>query len=252
MNGSHGPAILDLNTQADLFSHDGAYRLHDADAIAANIKRLFAYLRGIRCLVVSTRLHHVVMPDKGAVHPICVPGQSGYVKLSHTLLPRRTEMPADCGTDLPVQTISEIQQCLFDLPDPNPFDSPRLDRLLSETETNTWLILGGPLESSVRMAVLGLVQRRKNVVIVKDCMGWHDPYEAEMAMRQVESKNIEWLTVDEVIERCNRKPVRHSRLLARLAHRPRGIAGASGGPGYRGRYKTPASRYHLRHREEIT
>lgn len=245
MIGPNGPAILDLNTQGDLLNPNGSYPLHDAETIAANIKRLFAFLRGIRCSVVSTRLHNVVMPDKGAVHPICMPGQSGYAKLPFTLLPRRMEMPADCGTDLPVHTFSDVQQCLFDLPDPNPFDSPRLDRLLSETETSTWMIIGGPLESSVRMAVLGLVQRRKNVVIIKDAMGRRDPYEAEMAMRQVESKNIEWLTVDEAIEQCSRKPVRHSRFLARMAHRPRGVTAAAK-TAYRGKYKTLSTRYQLR------
>ncbi len=245
MNGTYGPAILDLNTQADLFNPNGLYRLHDYDAIAAGIKRLFGFLRSIRCAVVSTRLHHAMMPDRSAPLPICTPGNPGYAKLPCTLLPQRIEMPVDCGTDLPVHTFHDTQQYIFDLPDANPFDSPRLERLLSETETNTWLVIGGPLESSVRMAVLGLLQRRKNVAIVKDCMGRRDPYEAEMAMRQVESKNIEWLTVDEVIERCIRKPVRRSRLLARVAHRARAATGMAK-PAYRRESKAISNGYRLR------
>jgi hypothetical protein len=76
-------------------------------------------------------------------------------------------------------------------------------------------------------------------------MGQRDPYEAEMAMRQVESKNIQWLTVDEVIERCSRKPVRRSRLLARVAHRTR-PAGGSVAASYRGRSRVVSNSYHLR------
>jgi nicotinamidase-related amidase len=245
MNGPHGPAILDLNTQADLLNPSGLYRLHDSDAITASIKRLFGFLRSIRCAVVSTRLHHAIMPDRSAPLPICTPGTPGYTKLSCTLLPQRVEMPIDCGTDLPVQAFQDAKQYIFDLPDANPFDSPRLDRLLSETETNTWLVMGGPLESSVRMAVLGLLQRRKNVAIIKDCMGQRDPYEAEMAMRQVESKNIEWLTVEEVIERASRKPVRRSRLLARVAHRTHAATGMAK-PAYRRAAKAAANGYRLR------
>lgn len=245
MIGPYGPAILDLNTQADLLSANGLYRLHDYGAVSANIRRLFGYLRTIRCSVVSTRLHHAIMPDGNAPHPICTPGDPGYAKLPFTLLPRHTEMPLDCGTDLSIQTFHDAQQYIFDLPDPNPFDSPRLDRLLSETQANTWMILGGPLESSVRMAVLGLLQRRKNVAIIKDSMSWRDPYEAEMAMRQVESKNIQWLTVDEVIELCSRKPARRSRRLSRLAPRSRG-GSLTVSPGYRGRSKSVASGYRLR------
>ncbi|MGC9260205.1 MAG: isochorismatase family protein [Phycisphaerae bacterium] len=245
MISSYGPAILDLNTQSDLFGADGRYRLHNAQGIAENIKRLFVYLRSIRCLVVSTRLHHAIMPDRSAAVPICVPGDPGYAKLPFTLLPQCSEMPVDCGTDLPVQTFHDAQQYIFDLPDPNPFESPRLDRLLSEIEVSTWLLIGGPLEVSVRMAVLGLLQRRKNVAIIKDCMGQRDAYEAEMAVRQVESKNIQWLTVDEVIERCSRKPVRRARLLARVAQRARRAAAAPK-PTYRGRSKEVAHGYRLR------
>ncbi len=245
MIGTYGPAILDLNTQSDLFATNGRYGLYKAQAIADNIKRLFVFLRSIRCSVVSTRLHHVLMPDHNTTIPVGIPGDPGYDKLSFTLLPQHSEMPADCGTDLPVQTFHDARQYIFDLPDPNPFDSPRLDRLLSEIEVGTWLLIGGPLESSVRMAVLGLLQRRKNVAIIKDCLGQRDPYEAEMAMRQVESKNIQWLTVDEVIEQCTRKPVRRARLSARVKYRARRSA-VMPKPTYRGRSKVVSHGYRLR------
>ena len=115
-------------------------------------------------------------------------------------------MPLDCDTSLPVDGFRLTQQFIFDLPGLNPFESPRLDRLLSETEVGCWLIVGGPLEWTLRMAVLGLLQRRAKVAVVSDCIGQWDPYEGDMALRQIESKNIQWLTAAQVVERYSPRP----------------------------------------------
>jgi Isochorismatase family len=212
MTAINGPAILDLNTQYDLFDQQGAYRLFEAGNLLDPLKNLFGWLERIGYAVVSTRLHSVTMPD--SMGPICTPKATGYQKLPFTMLPRHIELPMDCGTDLPVEGFQLAQQYIFDLPDANPFDSARLDRLLSETEASMWLVLGGPLETCVRMAVLGLLQRRQKVAVIKDCLGQKDPYEGELALRQVESKNIEWFTAAEVIDRFTRKP--RSRKAGRL------------------------------------
>jgi nicotinamidase-related amidase len=206
MTTINGPAVLDINTQYDLFNPHGGYPLQQAAQTLPALRKLFAWLDTARIPVVSTRLHGVVMPDPKHHAPICLAGTRGYAKLSFTMLPAHLELPIDCGTDLPVGMFTEYRQYIFDLPTPNPFDSPRLDRLLSETDAGLWITAGGPLESSVRMAVLGLIQRRQKVAIVKDGFGLRDPYEGDMTWRQLASKNIEWLTVDEVINRFTRRP----------------------------------------------
>ena len=213
-----GPAVLDLNTQYDLFAPDGAYALREASTILPALEKLFTWIEDSSLPVVSTRLHGVFMPDPHFHTAICLAGTPGYRKLDFTLLSRRAELPMDCGTDLPVDAFqtsrlvespsSAPRQYIFDLPDANPFNSPRLDRLLSETEAAVWLIAGGPLESTVRMAVMGLIQRRQKVAMVKDALGRRDLYEGEMAYRQIESKNVEWLDVREIINRYTPRRLR--------------------------------------------
>ncbi|HTV48699.1 MAG TPA: hypothetical protein VMG59_09680 [Phycisphaerae bacterium] len=221
MTAINGPAILDLNTQYDLFGAEGHYRLFEAGTFLDPLKNLFKWITQIGCPVVSTRLHNLTMLDY--TKPICVPGSPGYQKLEFTVLPSHLELPMDCGTDIPVEGFRNTQQYIFDLPNVNPFNSPRLDRVLSETEATIWLVEGGPLESCARMAILGLLQRRQKVAVIKDCLGQRDPYEGELALRQIESKDIEWFTAAEVVDRFSRKPRprKAGRMLRTFVHQGR-------------------------------
>ncbi len=196
-----GPAILDLNTQNDLFAKQGVYTLHNFAAVVPALNAVFQWADKHSVPVVSTRLHSASIADRGKTLVVGTPGTEGHKKLPGTLLRRFVELPVDCGTDIPVQGFAGAQQFIFDLTDTDPFVSPRLDRLLSEAEADIWLVMGGPLELSVRMAVLGLLQRRQKVALIKDGFAERDAYEGEMALRQIESKNIEWLDAAEVPDR---------------------------------------------------
>jgi nicotinamidase-related amidase len=193
-----GPVILDLNTQRDLISPEGVYPVFQAEKLAEPLKKLFTFAHQLHIPVISTRLHHLTAPgQRGNNRVVCVPSTPGYQKMSFTTLRRRTEWPLDCGTSLPVDGFRTSRQFIFDLPNLNLFECPRLDRLLSESTAEIFLICGAPLEWSVRTAVLGLLARRHKVGVISDCIGMWDPYEGDMALRQIESKNIDWLTAEQ-------------------------------------------------------
>lgn len=197
-----GPVILDLNTQRDLLSPDGAYPLFQSEKLFDPLKRLFTFAQRSHIPVISTRLHNLIAPgQRGNNRLVGHPSTTGYQKMPFTNLRRRTEWQLDCGTDLPVDGFRTKQQFVFDLKSLNLFECPRLDRLLSESTVEMFLVVGAPLEWTVRTAVLGLLARRHKVAVVSDCLGMWDPYEGDMALRQVESKNIEWLTVEQVAAR---------------------------------------------------
>jgi len=207
----HGPVILDLNTQRDLFTPEGVLPVDGVEKFPDLLKRAFTWAQRQQIPVVSTRLRDVAAPgQRGMGRIVCHPGGagSGYEKLPSTLLRRRQEMPLDCGTSLPVEGFKITQQYIFDLVSLNPFECPRLDRLLSESNAGVWILVGGPLEATLRTCVLGLLQRRHKVAVVSDLLGMWDPYEGDMALRQIESKNIEWLTVAQMMEKYGPRPIR--------------------------------------------
>jgi nicotinamidase-related amidase len=210
-----GPVILDLNSQRDLLAHDGAAPVFQPDKLSDPLRNLFAFALRNQTPVISTRFNHLVTPTRTSGIPghsrtfgdnssgklICLPTAPGYQKLPYTLLRKRREWSLDCGTDLPVDGFRTTQQYIFDLPSLNLFECPRLDRLLSESTAEVFLVAGSPLEYTVRTTVLGMLARRHRVIMISDCLGMWDPYEGDMALRQIESKNVEWLTVEQVGDR---------------------------------------------------
>ena len=218
-----GPGILDLNTQRDLLSPEGAYPVFQPEKLAEPLKTLFHFAQKQLIPIISTRLHHLAPPltahaQRSSKGPLCTPGEPGYAKMPSTTLRRRTEWQLDCETSLPVEGFRDSQQFVFDLPSLNLFECPRLDRLLSEMTAEIFVIVGAPLEHTVRTAVLGLLARRHKVAVVSDCLGMWDPYEGDMALRQIESKNIVWLTAKEATERfapVSRRSLRADRTKAR-------------------------------------
>lgn len=202
-----GPVILDLNSQRDLLAADGACPVFQAEKLHDPLKRLFVFAQRNQMPVISTRFNQQVTPTcsttsgSSAGKVICVPTTGGYQKMPFTNLRKRKEWPRDCGTDLPVDGFRTTQQFVFDLPNMNLFECPRLDRLLSESTVELFLVAGSPLEWTVRTTVLGLLARRHKVAMITDCLGKWDPYEGDMALRQIESKNVEWFTVQQVSDK---------------------------------------------------
>lgn len=228
-----GPVILDLNTQRDLLSTDGAVPVFQAEKLHDPLRKLFTFAQRNQIPVISTRFSHLVTPGRASAGPlggaapgklICHPTAPGYQKMPFTTLRKRREWLLDCGTDLPVDGFRTTQQYVFDLPSLNLFECPRLDRLLSESHVEMFLVIGMPLEWTVRTAVLGLLARRHKVVMVSDALGMWDPYEGDMALRQVESKNVEWLTVEQVADRFSQAARLRATRAARAAARAQRMA----------------------------
>jgi len=70
----------------------------------------------------------------------------------------------------------------------DPFNEPRIDRLLSEVRANEFILIGASLEGAVEVTALGLLQRGKKVTIVVDAVGSHNKKEAKLALRKMETK----------------------------------------------------------------
>ncbi len=68
----------------------------------------------------------------------------------------------------------------------DPFEEPRIDRLLSEVRANEFILIGTSVEGAVMATALGLLQRGKKVVVVADAVGSRNKREAKLALRKVE------------------------------------------------------------------
>ena len=180
--------LVDVNTQRDFFLADGIVCIRNHRRVLAHIRRLMAWARMKDIPLISTC---EVYPDgnghNGDPH-YCIDGTMGQMKIPYTLLGNRITFAADGNTDLPRDILRRFQQVIFHKRCVDPFDEPRIDRVLSEVCAAEFILIGATAEGAVKAAALGLLQRDKKVSVVIDAVGYHDSREAKMAFRKMEAK----------------------------------------------------------------
>jgi nicotinamidase-related amidase len=118
----------------------------------------------------------------------CFEGTEGQKKIRYTLLNNRADFAADGNTDLPVDILRQYRQIILNKRCVDPFDEPRIERLLSEVRANEFVLIGASAEGAVKATALGLLQRGKRVSIVIDAVGSYDKKEADLAFRKMKAK----------------------------------------------------------------
>jgi len=179
--------LLDINTQRDFLLAGGKACIRNHRRVLSHIRRVMAWARSKGIPVISTCEVHP-NNNSGCVVTYCLDGTNGQKKVSYTLLRDRVSFPADGNTDLPRDMLRQYKQIILHQRCVDPFDEPRIDRLLSDMRASEFVLIGASIEGAVQAAALGLLQRSKKVTIVVDAVGSHNNREAKMALRKMQAK----------------------------------------------------------------
>jgi len=180
--------LVDVNTQRDFLLAEGGACIRNHRRVLAHIRRMMAWARHRDIRTISTC---EIYPDESSHNGdprYCIDGTPGQEKISYTLMENRIMFPADGSTDLPRDMLRCYQQIVLHKRCVDPFDEPRIDRLLSELCAAEFVLIGVCAEGAVKATALGLLQRHKRVAVVVDAVGYHDSREAKMAFRKMEAK----------------------------------------------------------------
>jgi nicotinamidase-related amidase len=175
--------LVDIDTQRDFLLAEGKACIRNHRRVLAHIRRVMAWARSKDVPIISTC---EVCPANPPVADI--DGTEGQQKVSYTLVSNRISFPADGSTDLPRDMLRRYKQVILHKRCIDPFDEPRIDRLLSELQAAEFILIGVTAEAAVRATALGLIQRDRKVIVVVDAVGTHDNHEARMALRKVQAK----------------------------------------------------------------
>jgi nicotinamidase-related amidase len=178
--------LIDVSTQKDFFLADGNACVRNHRRVLANIRRLMAWARVRNIRIISTC--DVYPSNNGGDINYCLDGTEGQKKIRYTLLGNRMSFAADGNTDLPIDVLRRYQQIILHKRCVDPFEEPRIERLLSEVKANEFILIGASAEGAIEAAALGLLQRGKKVTVVVDSVGTHDRRQAALAFRKVEAK----------------------------------------------------------------
>ena len=179
--------LIDINTQKDFLLANGKACSKNHDRVLANVRRMMAWARRRNIPVISTC---EVYPNGNGISEVnyCIDGTEGQKKIRYTLLKNRINFPADGSTDLPRDILRQYKQIILHKRAVDPFDEPRIERLLSEVRANEFVLIGVDAEGAVKATALGLLQRRKAVSVVVDAVGAHNKREAKLAFRKMKAK----------------------------------------------------------------
>jgi len=179
--------LIDINTQRDFLLAGGKACIRNHRRVLAHIRRMIAWARYRNIPIISTC---EIYPDNNGGNAVgyCIDGTVGQEKIRYTLLSNRMSFAADGSTDLPRDIVRRYRQIIFHKRCVDPFDEPRIDRLLTEVRASEFILVGASCEGAVMAAALGLLQRGKRVSVVVDAVGSHNKREAKLALRKMEAK----------------------------------------------------------------
>jgi nicotinamidase-related amidase len=182
--------LVDIDTQRDFLSAWGNACIMDREIVLANIRRMMAWARLEYVPIISTA---EVYPNISSVNKVCycLDGTYGQQKIPYTLLSNRVSFPADDWNALPADILLSHRQVILHKRCIDPFDEPRIERLLSEIKADEFLLIGTCIEDAVKATALGLLHRGKNVRVIVDAVGSQNRKEAKLALRKlIETKDI--------------------------------------------------------------
>jgi len=185
--------------QRDYVAPRGTHRCLNAEQIAQNVKHLIAFARWTGISVLSC-------VDRRRANDVSGETQCNFSKetpeaekIAFSLLPNRTVVESDNCLCISLDILRDYQQVILTKWHRDPFTNPKFDRLVTELPAKRFVLFGVPVESSLRLLALGLLLRKRRVVLVYDACGFWDADRANMALRQLGVKGCELRSTDEFL-----------------------------------------------------
>jgi nicotinamidase-related amidase len=179
--------LIDVSTQRDFFLGSGKACIRNHRRVLLNVRRIMAWTRHNSVPIISTCQ---VYPNNNgsSATDYCLDGTLGQKKIHYTLVDNRISFPAEGDTYFPHDLLKNYNQIILHKRCMDPFDEPRIERLLSELNASMFILVGANAEGAVLSTALGLLQRGKSVTAVIDAIGSQNSKEADMAVRKMQAK----------------------------------------------------------------
>jgi nicotinamidase-related amidase len=177
--------VIDVDTQNHFFRDDSPIHVRNHRRVLGNIERILAWAWANHIHTIST-IH--AAGRKAVWYASFLARGLTEQKPGGTLCPSSLDLAATDGTDLPWPLMEQYDQVIVHKRCCDPFDEPRAERLLTELEADTFVVVGTPTEGAVRVTALGLLARGKNVMVVADAIGSLSASFARRALQKMQIK----------------------------------------------------------------
>ena len=94
---------------------------------------------------------------------------------------------------MPHDVLRQYEQVILHKRCVDPFEEPRIERLLSEVRADDFVLIGASVEGAIKATALGLLQRGKRVSIIVDAVGSRNKKQADLAIRKMGTKGARFV-----------------------------------------------------------
>jgi len=177
--------LLDINTIQRYLKIKGEHHVRRCNKMINRIKEIFTWTKNNKVPVIS------IIPED--TH------EERYKKFEGSLMKDIGIFQADNSTDLPIPRF-EHNQLIFHNRVEDPFEEPKIDRMLSELGNRTIVLMG--ISKSIIPMVLGLLKREKRVLILEDATRFPSlsTEEINMAKKKLRTKGAKITTTKIFLE----------------------------------------------------
>lgn len=182
--------VIDIDTQKDFFFTSSRARIRNHGRVLANIRRVAAWARLRNIPMISTVQ---IYCDRDPQRYYCIAGTEGQEKIPYTLRNSRTSLTAGDCTDVPRDMLRQYDQVILHKRCFDPFEEPRSERVLTELQADEFILIGVAAEDAVKATALGLLARRKNVIVLADAIGSHSRTQMHRALRHMWAKGAKFI-----------------------------------------------------------
>ena len=192
--------FVDVDTQADFMLPSGNLYVLGAGKIIPNLERLreFAEEHGVP-VIASTDAHATDDPEfrQWPVH--CVRATPGQLKVPESLLRRYMVVPQERRSPLTDEELSRYQQWILEKDDLDMFTNPQADDLVRRLDAEQYVVYGVATEYCVRLAVLGLLERKRPVTILRDAIREIETVGGQKALQEMEAGGAKLMKTQDML-----------------------------------------------------
>lgn len=194
--------FVDIDTQYDFISRDGALSVPGAEEIRGNLKTLtdYAVNNGIR-IVASADAHAPNDKEFEIFPPHCVQNTPGQKKIKETTIAATVVLKNDASDAAQADNIENADQILLEKQTYDVFTNPNAPGIFEAADGDEYIVYGVATDYCVKAAAVGLLERGYKVTVVQDAIAAVAPETEEESIALMDKMGAAFKTTHEVVGR---------------------------------------------------
>lgn len=192
--------FVDIDTQFDFISRNGALSVPGAEEIRENLKALTDYALKNEIKIIASADAHI--PDDKEFEifpPHCVQDTPGQKTIGETTIANTVVIKSDTPEAAPNRLLDKADQILLEKQTYDVFTNASAPKIIDAAGGDEYVVYGVTTDYCVKAAALGLLERGYKVTVVDDAIAPVEAKTGKEALTLTKEKGAIFKTTHEVI-----------------------------------------------------